>query len=188
MTIEQQTTLIGFEKLNALDVLVTLIPNFQLTGSISLLAYGVNERKIEDIDIVVNSFACVEHIGKSYNLSYTFDYTDDIEQVKELHPHKVDGHLKYLVPNRAHMVVHGVKVCIFVGKNQECQFFEFMNERKFKISHPIYAIEAKKKYLDDLYKMEKLNHFQYAKMSKHSMDVANYLKWENDQDKSDLPF
>jgi hypothetical protein len=177
MNIQEQTEFLGFDKLNALDTLAIYLPTFQITGSISLFEYGVCKRKISDIDIVVNSFDCITYLENFFNVEYTFDYTDEIETKQDFHPVKLDGHLKYLVPNRAKTLINGVNICIFVGKNQECKFFEYMNERKFKVSHPRYAIEAKRRYLLDLEEIEKkdtLNDFQSKKRAKHLADILAY--------------
>lgn len=179
MTSQEQIEFLGLDKLNVLDILKLNLQSFQLTGSISLFEFDVIKRKISDIDIVVDSFDCLHSFESSTGLSlnYTFDYTDEIEQKKDFHPVKLDGHLKYLVPNRASCKINGVNVCFFVGKKQEFKHCEYMRDRKFKVSHPRYAIEAKRQYLLNLVEIEKekpLTDFQKAKRIKHSSDILAY--------------
>ena len=181
MTLQEQIEFLGLEKLNVLDTLNLFLLNFQITGSISLFEYGVIKRKILDLDIVVNSFDCLQKFEDKTKiiLDYSFDYTDEIEQKQDFHPKKLDGHLKYLVPNRAFCKINEIDVCFFVDKNQEHKYCKYMLDRKFKVSHPRYAIEAKRQYLLDLIEIEKekpLTDFQKAKRIKHSSDI---LAFEN---------
>jgi hypothetical protein len=148
MTQEEQIKYLGLKKLNALDKLnVILSSQFQLTGSISLFEYNIVKRKISDIDIVVNSLDKLKIAFdiKGYNFQEWFNYSDKLEDPsKSLHG-------KGKVTNRISFDIDGVKCCAFYSPHQEFKICEYMLGRKFKVSHPIYAIQVKKKNMLQIY-------------------------------------
>ena len=180
MTNQQQFDFLGEDKASALAILYQKIPNFRLTGSISLIEWGVCQRPVSDIDIVVGTFDEIQAIADSFPVDYDFDYTDDMEHSPIL---KSVGHEREPLifalrplPNRAHFQIGGVKCCVFLGKGQEAKMCQIAG-LDFLVSHPRYAVEAKRKYLKDLEEIETqkpLSEFQQAKRAKHLADVSAY--------------
>lgn len=180
MTTKQQLDFLGSEKAAALSVLYQKIPIFRLTGSISLIEWGVCQRPVSDIDLVVGSFDEICSISDSFSVDYDFDYTDEMEHSPIL---KSVGHEREPLvfalcplPNRAYFVIDGVKCCVFLGKDQEAKMCQIAG-LDFLVSHPRYAVDAKRKYLKDLEEMEAqkpLTEFQQAKRAKHLADVSAY--------------
>jgi len=172
MTIDDQIKYIGFEKLNAMDRLKVLIPNFHFTGSLSLLCYGVTKRVIGDLDIVVGNMDVlyrVEDAGEQVDRD--FDYESEL-------PKKSEVQLKGKIPNRAHIKLYNTDICVFYAKDEETQMFEFMADRTFKVAHPRYAIAAKEEYVKGLL-LKTRTEAQEARMNKHQNDINEYQKWLN---------
>lgn len=170
MTIDDQIKYIGFEKLNAMDRLKVLIPNFHFTGSLSLLCYGVTKRIIGDLDIVVSNMDVlyrVEDAGEQVDRD--FDYESEL-------PKESNIQLKGKIPNRAHIRLHNTDICVFYAKDEESKTFEFMANRTFKVAHPRYAIAAKEEYVKGLLLKERTE-AQEARMNKHQNDINEYQKW-----------
>jgi hypothetical protein len=178
MTQDEQIKFLGLDKLNALDRLnVILLGNFQLTGSISLFEHGIIKRQISDIDIVVDSLdrLKVTFDKKGCEFQEWFDYSEPLENPS------LTLQRKGKVTNRISFKIGEVNCCAFFGKKQEFKIFEYMLDRKFKVSHPIYAIQAKKKYVTDLFKMDTLDEFQLSRLKKHISDIQSfYEKFEGD--------
>lgn len=165
MTQHEQIQLLGLDKLKVIDKInVMLRGDFQLTGSISLVEYGIVKREISDIDIVVESFSILKIAlrVKGYKHSYWFGYSDNTGTPK--------------VTNRISFEIDGVKCCAFYSEHQEFKVCDYILERKFRVSHPRYAIAAKKKYVRDLFQKDKLNKFQISKLKKHSSDIQLYYE------------
>lgn len=173
MTQEDQVKYLGLDKLNALDRLnVVLGGNFQVTGSISLFEYGIIKRVISDIDIVVNSLDAlkVAFSKKGYDFQEWYDYSDKLENPKNT------LQKKGRVTNRISFEVEGVKCCAFYSTKQKFKVCKYILNREFRVSHPMYSIEAKKKYVIDLFKMDTLNEFQLSKLKKHNSDIQLFYK------------
>lgn len=180
MTTQQQTDFLGEDKASALAVLYQKIPIFRLTGSVSLIEWGVCERSVSDIDIVVGTFDEIWAISDSFSVDYDFDYTEDMEHSPI---YKSVGHEREPLvfalrplPNRAHFKIGVVDCCVFLGKDQEAKMCNIAG-LDFLVSHPRYAVDAKRKYLKDLEEIEvkkPLTEFQQAKRAKHLADVTAY--------------
>lgn len=174
MTKLEQFNFLGLDKLNALDRLNVLLPEFQITGSVSLFEYGVIKREISDIDIVVPHFDLVYRCicPKVKGVELWFDYTDKLQPNADSTEQP-----KGKIPNRASFNLDGVDVCIFYGIGQEFKFCEYVVNRRFKVSHPRYSVDAKLKYLKDLAEIElrmPLTDFQKQKKAKYLSDVNNF--------------
>lgn len=170
MTTDDQIKYIGFEKLNAMDRLKVLIPNFHFTGSLSLLCYGVTKRVIGDLDIVVSNMDVlyrVEDAGEQVDRD--FDYETEL-------PKESNIQLKGKIPNRAHIKLYDTDICVFYAKDEEVRMFEFMAGRVFKVAHPRYAIAAKESYVKGLLSKTRTE-AQEARMNKHQNDINEYQKW-----------
>lgn len=187
MTTQDQVKYIGLDKLNVLDKLKTLILDFQVTGSISLLMYGITDRKINDIDIVVPNFDFLSEIEKNYSVDYTVDYT--LNQIKE--EIEVGDHTKsvfpfdfvstrtknVMMPNKAGFKIDGVKIDAFVGKDLVCKELTSLGGAKFKVTHPYYSIEAKERFIHNyinLAEKQPLKSHQKETIMKHMKDMCNY--------------
>jgi hypothetical protein len=180
MTQQQQSDFLGDDKINTLFIIYQKIPLFRLTGSISLIEWGICERRISDIDIVVDTFDEIQDISNVFPVEFDFDYTDEMEHAALL---KSIGHeqepLTFALrplPNRAYFKIGEVNCCVFLGKGQEVKSCQ-IGGIDFLVSHPKYAIEAKKRYLKDLEHIESkmpLTEFQKAKRTKHMADVLAY--------------
>lgn len=172
MTTNDQIKYIGFEKLNAMDRLKVLIPNFHFTGSLSLLCYGVTQRVVGDLDIVVSNMDVlyrVEDAGEQ--VDRYFDYETELPKCSNIQ-------LKGKIPNRAHIKLYNTDVCVFYAKDEEVRMFEFMAGRVFKVAHPRYAIAAKESYVKNLLSKSRTE-AQEARMNKHKNDINEYQKWLN---------
>lgn len=177
MTKENQIKRIGLDKLNVLDQLnVILDGNFIIGGSISLLEYGIIDRPIYDIDIVVDSLdeIKIKFDQKGYEFQEWFDYDDALENQKDTIQERGK------VTNRVSFVIDGINCCAFYGKNQKYRDVSFVADRAFKISDPKYAIAAKKKYIDDLLNRETYTYEQLDKLEKHASDYAAYHRCKLD--------
>ena len=172
MTTEQQTDLLGFDKLNVLDRLNIILPNFYVTGSVSLVEYGVVSRPIHDLDICVrNMDLCYRLIDKGYTVDFDFDYEQPL-------PKDSVVQLKGKIANRAGVMINGIPVCIFYVKDEEeTKMVEFMCGRRFQIAHPRYAIGAKRGYLLNLNQKPILTAEQKARKDKHQADVDAFEEW-----------
>lgn len=168
MTTEDQIKNIGFEKFNAMDRLKVLIPNFHFTGSISLLAYGVVNRPIGDLDIVVSNMD-VLHDLEEVNVDMDFDYDSEL-------PMESGIQHKGKIPNRAHINLYNTDICVFYSKGEQTELFEFFNGRVFKVAHPRYAIAAKIGYVEKL-RLKDRTEAQEARMNKHLKDIEAYSEW-----------
>lgn len=170
MTIDDQIKYIGFEKLNAMDRLKVLIPNFHFTGSLSLLCYGVTKRPMGDLDIIVSNMDVlyrVEDAGEQVDRD--FDYEIELPKESEVQ-------LKGKIPNRAHIRLYNTDICVFYAKDEETKMFEFMAGRTFKVANPRYAIAAKESYVKQLLAKTRTE-AQEARMNKHQNDINEYQKW-----------
>lgn len=170
----------GADKAAALAVLYHKIPIFRLTGSISLIEWGVCQRTVSDLDIVVGSFDEICAISDAFSVDFEFDYSDEMQHTPL---YKSVGHEREPLvfalrplPNRAHFSINGVKCCVFLGKDQEAKMCSIAG-LEFLVSHPRYAVEAKRRYLKDLQEIESqkpLTEFQKSKRAKHLADVLAY--------------
>lgn len=170
MTTEDQIKYIGLEKLNAMDRLKVLIPNFHFTGSLSLLCYGVTKRVIGDLDIVVSNMDVlyrVEDAGEQVDRD--FDYETEL-------PRESSIQLKGKIPNRAHIRLYNTDICVFYAKDEESKMFNFIANRTFKVAHPRYAITAKEMYVKGLLSKNRTE-AQDARMNKHQEDINKYYNW-----------
>lgn len=180
MDIQKQSDFLGAEKAAALAILYKKIAIFRLTGSISLIEWGVIERVVSDIDIVVGSWEELEAISKEFSVDFDFDYSDEMEHapLSKSIGHNQEPLVFALrpLPNRAHFKIGNVNCCVFLGKYQEAKMCQIAG-LDFLVSHPRYAIEAKRRYLKDLEEIESkkpLTEFQQAKRAKHFVDILAY--------------
>lgn len=173
MTQEEQIEFLGLAKLNVLAQLKDMIPDFAIGGSISLIEYGVCKRKVQDIDIVVANFDLILNIAKQdIRVDYDFDYDSEL-QGKGTSAYFEKGK----IPNQARFEIDGVHICAFYGNEIEYKMCDYMFDKTFKVSHPRYAIEAKKRYLNCLLereKLEPLNEYNLAKRVKHTADIEAF--------------
>lgn len=149
----------------------------ELTLVASEFEYDIIKRKISDIDIVVKSLDRLKVIfdEKGYEFQEWFDYSDKLESPKETLQEKGK------VTNRISLEIAGVKCCAFSSLQQDFKVCEYMLNRRFRVSHPIYSIKAKKKYVADLSKLDTLNKFQLSKLKKHNSDIQSfYEKFKGD--------
>lgn len=180
MTTQQQSDFLGEDKASALAVLYQKIPIFRLTGSISLIEWGVCQRMVSDLDIVVGSFDEILAISDAFSVDFAFNYADEMQHEPL---YKSIGHEREPLvfalrplPNRAHFKIGVVDCCVFLGKDQEAKMCQIAG-LDFLVSHPRYAVEAKRKYLKDLEEIEAkkpLTGSQQAKRAKHLADVSAY--------------
>lgn len=173
MTEEEQIKYLGLDKLNVIDKInIVLNGEFQLTGSISLVEYGIVKRKIGDIDIVVKSLDRLKVVfdQKGYDFKEWFDYSEELENPKNT----LQG--KGKVTNRISFEIDGIKCCAFYGPLETFNVCTYMLNREFKVSHPRYSIEAKKKYVQRLFEKDHLNPFQVSSLSKHNSDIQLYYE------------
>lgn len=183
--IQKEIKYINPYRMNILDKLNRLLyGQFKLTGALSLLFHGIIERHINDIDIVVDSFDILKLLPKDVKPEYTYDYNEkEPEGFIEILVFKFKRFKTKLIksPNRAYFELDGYKVDVFLGKDQDYVVGEFSVDRKFKISDPKYSIEAKEKYMKDLYNMlfknKKLTEAQKYRYKKHQADYKDYKKW-----------
>lgn len=167
MNERQQINLIGLNKLNVLDWLKVHIPDMQLTGSLSLLAYGVYKTRIVgDIDIVSfnPSFAKVLVEDKHVTTDEFLNSEPDGQSETNLRSVRIEK--------------DGISIdCFLSGTPQDCKEFNFISGRKFKVSHPKYSIKAKREYITALMKMDELTEFRRKKLYKHTQDIIKYNEW-----------
>ena len=174
MTTEQEIKLIGFNKFNVLDKIQTIIPDFQITGSLSLLVHNIIDRPVGDIDLVIEDFYQLKAFEK-FNIDVEYSHDYDFERPKKK-IHQFNKNLNSLskevkLPNRAFTKINGVKVCFFIRKDLKHTIYEFTTGyRVFKITDPKYTIESKIKYIKKYNELEldkPLESYQLAIREKH---------------------
>ncbi|MGB1216446.1 MAG: hypothetical protein ACPG5P_01135 [Saprospiraceae bacterium] len=164
MTAKEQIQLIGIDKFNVLDRIHQLLKGkFLITGSISLLAYGICKRTIGDIDILVDDLDAFKTLLEKQNF------------MTEEGGHYDKGN--NFIPERVGFSIKGVKCCAFRRKpRQRFKSFSFLASRTFNVAHPKGAIEAKKGYVKVLYSEDRLTAAQIARLNKHSADIEAYYQ------------
>ena len=190
MNIEQEIKLIGLDKFNILDKVKNIIPNFQITGSISLLVANIIDRPIGDIDLVIDDLRLLDNF-KKHNISVEHHYDYDFEiPIITIYQKGSDGNPKIKdikLPNRASVNIDGINVCFFVRKDLKHFSFSFITGcRNFKITDPKYTIESKVNYVKKYNGLElesQLQPHQQKIREKHLKDIWNYKKSLNN-----LPF
>ena len=161
---------IGLDKLTALDRIKTMTNSkFLVTGSISLYLYGVIDREIKDIDIVVPDLVVFAAIIESYGLQNHKQL--DYDEKKKIEDQKI---------NQIRFKVNGLWCCAFESKDgEEHKAFPFSVGRSFNVAHPQGAILAKKRYVSDILKKDLPTHKQNERLKKHVQDIALYNDWQH---------
>jgi len=165
MSTEQEIKLIGLDKFNVLDKVKTIIPDFQITGSISLLICNIIDRPVGDIDLVIDDLRLLDNF-KKHNISveHHYDYDFEIQTITIYHK-GVNGNPKIKdikLPNRASVNIDDVNVCFFVRKDLKCFSFSFITGcRNFKITDPKYTISSKINYVKNYNDLELENYFEF---------------------------
>ena len=184
MNQDDQIQYLGLDKLNVLDKINNALSGqFQITGSISLLEYGIIKRKVNDIDITVRSLDFIKKIfdKKDYEFQEWFDYSEKLED-----PKKTDQE-KGKVTNRVSFKINGVKVCAFFFEKGKSMNKKYMVGREFKVLHPKYSIKAKKRFIQRMLEKDDLTDYQIYQFRKHMEDILSYGKYQNTK-KEQLPF
>jgi len=156
---------------NKIKALVTLHEitggNFQIGGSLSLLGYKIINREIHDLDIIVQSPEYITPLlPKNVPHTECYDYFDDSGYLIENPP-----------VTRIFIRLCETPICIFFSKEEEYTKCEFEGcALEFKISHPKYAIEAKKNYVKKLLNDSFLSTFEVQRLEKHMSDILAYYK------------
>lgn len=168
MNERHQINLIGLDKLNVLDWLKVHIPDMQLTGSLSLLAYGVYKTRIVgDIDIVSFNPSFANALVNNDSIEtdgFTSSEGGNNESQQELRSVRIKK--------------DGISIdCFLSDSPQDCKDFDFIGGRKFKVSYPKYSIKAKREYITALMKMDALTDFRRKKLYKHTQDIIKYNEW-----------
>jgi hypothetical protein len=163
MSINQQYDFIGKQKLLALKALHCLLTDFQLSGEISLLTFGVTERPIEQITILVRSW---DELQDFNGLVFTRHDFDD------------DATIKATTESRfAFFTVHGVNTkAELVKKYPHQSKNEFINSEVFKVAHPSTAYRSAKAFVSNFEHFGGPNTHVIA-MSRAWLDIAAYEAW-----------
>lgn len=152
--------LIGSSKMAVIKKLYALCPNMLLTGSICLNYYGVIDRRINDIDIVVT-----------------------LAQFKSIAPHVVDFTVEAQsqpidekdenAQDSFRLEIDDCDICVFIAEDNTNFHTTKLGDTVVHICHPKYAIEAKRKYVAKT--KGKIFKSEYHK--KHIADIEAYEKW-----------
>ena len=190
MSTEQEIKLIGLDKFNVLDKVKTIIPDFQITGSISLLVHNIIDRPVEDIDLVIDNLHQLEAFKRiNVNIEHSYDYDFEVPTITMYTPKQNNSPVlkEVKLPNRAFTEIDGVKVCFFIRKDLKYINYEFTTGyRRFKITDPEYTIESKIKYIkkyNDLELNFPLPEHSKKIREKHLKDV-----WAYKESLNQLPF
>lgn len=142
----------------------SILPNVKITGSLSLLAFGVLEhsRKIGDLDFCIESFSPsdVSRLEKEgfafFDSYYTFDESDDF---------------KFFVEK------NGIKADFFKCKVK----FASINSGGIEgdYAYPIYSIDAKRRYVKHFESLDELSSAELWALNKHRFDIEYFLKHSN---------
>lgn len=188
MTQEDQFTYLGQDKLAAMRKLRKISPFFlHFSGSLSLFEYGVVQRNIGDLDIIAPGLDKWIHTLKQEGIPYLTYW--GYYELKPMHAsmHVVEMRSRRVrrgsrLPNttsswvnRVAFEIKGVKCCVFYGEGQEYKLCEYMGGVKARISHPRYAIAAKKKYVEE-YKASPGDPSKLHRVMKHEKDIELFYK------------
>lgn len=159
------------------------IPELTVGGSISLVAWGVVNRPIGDIDIVVPELESLDDLEVEYDVDY--DFVDSVELVPTVDEGKKMVLQKHKRPeprpiNQITFKIGDVKCCAFLNKGEETKPV-MLGDIEFQVAHPKHAVEAKRKYYQHLMKKVKLTEAQEARLKKHLVDILMYEAWEFQQ-------
>ena len=164
-----QETHIGLDKLVALDRIKTMTNSkFLVTGSISLYLYGVIDRDIKDIDIVVPDLVVFAAIIESYGLQSHKQL--DYDEKKKIKDQKI---------NQIRFKVGKLWCCAFESSDGKHKVFTFSVGRSFNVAHPQGSILAKKRYVSEILKKDLPTHKQNERLKKHVQDIALYNDWQH---------
>jgi len=150
--------LIGDKKIAVIKKLYDLCPNMAITGSICLNYYCVVDRPIKDIDVVV-TLAQFKAIAP---------YIIDLKISAESEP--IDEKDKN-TQNNFRLEMDNCDICVFLAEDNTNFHETKLGETNVRICHPRYAIEAKRKYVNQI----KETNSEYRQ--KHLSDIEAYEKW-----------
>lgn len=151
---------IGQSRLNLINAVRLICPNARLCGSISLIYYGVIDRKIGDIDFVVSE--------KEIKSLKPFILEDVSESDGEEGDESFNESFKCKIGDST--------FCLFVADDTNSIVADF-KVFNIKVDHPKFAVDAKRKYVVAAIK-KKNEHTAYYK--KHTADIQAYEKWMGD--------
>lgn len=170
---------IGKAKFDVLNRIKRVLRNnFIITGSFSLVQFGIIQRPINDLDVIVPSDIEVEKLlsifkGKRFTFS---EYLGSTE-VRERHTHCmssyfVEGQLQF--QPTAQLLIDNIKVDLFIQTNIKFETVTYWKpdnelERQYKVALPIYSIEAKRNYVNSLG-----SNMSKDKIEKHLADIESY--------------
>ena len=149
---------------------------FSVGGSFSLLVWGIINRKIGDLDIIVKSEEDLRYFLENYEESFEKYHEEstlsgdvileDVSKVAE-NPFTLKK-IKY-IRNQVRVKINDVNVCIFVSKEDELgEYFDLVGlDSPVKVADPKYAILAKKKYLSQFGNIEKISEWDESKMTRY---------------------
>ena len=173
----KQIVYIGLKKLKTIKALKQLLhEDFQLTGSISLLSYSVNSRKIGDVDIVVPKFKeLIKTLLKKeidFQLfsvsSEHYGDPNDFEHLNDIEFENLD---------RVQFYINKQKVDAFSMKVQNYKVEKLLFSGNVKVSDPKYSIKAKRQYTTKLLRKNSLTEYQHRTLIKYMKDINNYQNW-----------
>jgi len=157
------------EKIEVIKKIYGICPNILLTGSIALTHYGIIDRFIEDIDFVVSrsdADAALRQVEKATSCSWS-EIESEEDEISVSYRGELDGQ----------------HICLFVADGQEFVKTE-INGVVVNISHPRYAIEAKRKYVEfaDTILKTNIGNTSFLRKTaqyrqKHLSDIEAYEKW-----------
>lgn len=182
MTREDQFTYLGQDKIAAMRKLRKISPFFlHFSGSLSLFEYGVVQRNIGDLDIVAPNLDAWIHVLQQEGIPYlTYWGYYEVKQTNEIPRRRLrrgsrlpDTTSSWV--NRVAFEIKGVKCCVFYGEGQEYKLCEYVGGIKARISHPRYAIAAKKKYVEE-YKASPGDPAKLHRIMKHEKDIELFYK------------
>jgi hypothetical protein len=151
--------------------------NFYVTGSLSLLLYGVIDRPIKDLDIILI-------VGKKK------DFYEKVAHNLLSQANDDNGNDDCSDTGQSYecsLKVNGIKVDVFkfdirTSKDLPLSWIVKVETKHividgFKILEPKPSIDAKLKYIDFFTNEPTLDEVQRTKLKKHLLDVSDYYKW-----------
>lgn len=161
--------------------------NFVIGGSLSLYLYGVIDREIGDLDLIIydkgefNKFIQnFEVVDDEYLGDDRLTKKDRMKILaKSLQKDNLLNWLENFDANQMRFLIDGINVCVFYSNEQEDSTYFLVGEHEIKASQPQFAIQVKRKYLKkfDTTEMHNWDEFKKEKYVKHLTDILNYEKW-----------
>lgn len=182
-------------QINAIVALNKTFPNMKITGGISLNLFGVVNRDVEDIDIVVETQDFTKYTAEIIkNFDGVFaSFGDSGLEFEQEDETKVNKNVCFkfisqvLHRNQLRLVKDGCNICVFGDSyNEDFEIMEIAG-KPYVISHPKYAISAKMRYVDNLVNTKSdLTKSQQKYLIKHIKYINNYHKWLENKTKANF--